>query len=252
MAATVTRMAATHRPGGAGGNTGRDVIRFSSYEVHLRAGELFRAGRKVKLQVQPFHVLAMLLERPGEVVAREELHKRLWPSDTFVDFDHSLNTAVKKLRQALSDDKDKPRFIETLPKRGYRFIGTFKQNEEQNEPLAKPLRLAPRPAPPRGRAASPSPIGRIAKISTEGKSNFALVCVDEASATEREKLDAANDDVGLSLLIATQKMFLVPGSTPVRILDIHDGSSHCLVRILDGEHYGKTAIVPFHSLTELG
>lgn len=237
------------------GNQSTDVVRFSSYEVHLRAGELFRGGRKVKLQVQPFHVLAMLLERPGEVVAREELQKRLWPSDTFVDFDHSLNTAVKKLRQALSDDKDKPRFIETLPKRGYRFIGTFKQNEEQNEALAEPLPSAPPRAPrpdPRGaRNETPSPIGRVAKICAEGKSNFALVCADEASAAEREKLDAANDDVGLSLLIATQKMFLVPGSTPVRILDIHEASSHCLVRILDGEHYGKTAIVPLHSLTEL-
>lgn len=233
------------------GNQSTDVVRFSSYEVHLRAGELFRAGRKVKLQVQPFHVLAILLERPGEVVAREELQKRLWPSDTFVDFDHSLNTAVKKLRQALSDDKNKPRFIETLPKRGYRFIGTFQQNEEQNEPVAKPLPCAAPPGPWSGRDGSPSPIGRIAKISADGKSNFALVCADEASAAEKEKLDAVNDDVGLSLLIATQKMFLVPGSTPVRILDIHEASSHCLVRILDGEHYGKTAIVPFHSLTEL-
>lgn len=227
-----------------------DVIRFDSYEAHLRAGELYRAGHKVKLQVQPFHVLAVLLERPGEVVAREELQKRLWPSDTFVDFDHSLNTAIKKLRQALSDDKDKPRFIETLPKRGYRFIGTLKQNEEPSELLGKPLPAAP-PSPRRARNASPSPIGRTAKISAEGKSDFALVCADEASAAEKEKLDAANDDVGLSLLIATQKMFLVPGSTPVRILDIHGASSHCLVRILDGEHYGKTAIVPFHSLTEL-
>src|ERR1700758_2028768 len=100
-----------------------DVVRFSAYEVRLRAGELYRAGRKIRLQVQPFLVLAMLLEHPGEVVAREELQKRLWPADTFVDFDHSLNTAIKKLRQALADDKKKPRFIETLPKRGYRFIG---------------------------------------------------------------------------------------------------------------------------------
>ena len=228
-----------------------DVIRFGSYEVHLRAGELYRAGRKVKLQVQPFHVLAMLLEHPSQVVTREDLQRKLWPADTFVDFDHSLNTAIKKLRQALSDDKNKPRFIETLPKRGYRFIGTLKHNEEQNEPLAKPMPSVPPPAPQRARNASPSQIGRIAKISADSKSDFALVCADEASAAEREKLDAANDDVGLSLLIAAQKMFLVPRSTPVRILDIQEASSQCLVRILDGEHYGKTAIVPFHSLTKL-
>ena len=248
-------MVARPQPGGSTDRTGPDVIHFGSYEVHLRAGELFREGRKVKLQVQPFHVLAMLLECPGEVVAREDLRKRLWPSDTFVDFDHSLNTAVKKLRHALSDDKNKPRFIETLPKRGYRFIGTFKQrpfrqNKDQSEPLTKPLLPARPPAPADAKSASPSPIGCIAKISAEGKSNFALVCADEASATEREKLDAANDDVGLSLLIAAHKMFLVAGGTPIRVLEIHEASSHCLVRILDGEHYGKTAIVPFHSLTE--
>ena len=97
-------------------------MRFNTYEVHLRAGELYRAGHKIRLQDQPFRVLAMLLEHPGEVVAREELQKRLWPADTFVDFDHSLNTAIKKLRLALCDDKENPRFIETLPKRGYRFI----------------------------------------------------------------------------------------------------------------------------------
>ena len=90
----------------------------------------------------------------------------------------------------------------------------------------------------------------MAKISADGKSNFALVCADEASAAEREKLDAANDDVGLSLLIAAQRVFLVPKGTPVRILEIHEADSHCLVRILDGEHYGKIALVPFQSLTE--
>lgn len=215
-----------------------DVVRFSAYEVHLRAGELYRAGRKIRLQVQPFHVLAILLEHPGEVVAREDLQKRLWPADTFVDFDHSLNTAIKKLRQALSDDKKKPRFIETLPKRGYRFIGTLEKTAG-----------AFAPPQPTSKAKS-SRVGRVAKVSTDGKSNFALVSVDDESATEREKLDAANDDVGLSLLIAAQRVFLVPKGTPVRILEIHEAGSQCLVRILDGEHYGKTALVPLHSLTD--
>ena len=232
-----------------------DVMRFSAYEVHLRACELYRAGRKIKLQVQPFHVLAMLLEHPGEVVAREDLQNRLWPADTFVDFDHSLNTAIKKLRQALSDDKKKPRFIETLPKRGYRFIGTLKENRERVEPFSKPLSSAPPPAPlgsrSRPKNAVSSDIGRVAKIVPDGKSNFALVSVDEASAAEREKLDSANDDVGLSLLIAAQKVFLVPKGTPVRVLEVHEAGSQCLVRILDGEHYGKTALVPLHSLTDL-
>src|SRR5580658_7784424 len=99
-----------------------NLVSFDAFEVDLRAQELYQGGRRIKLQVQPFQVLAMMLERPGEVVTREEMQKRLWPADTFVDFDHSLNTAIKKLRQALGDDKKKPRFVETLPKRGYRFL----------------------------------------------------------------------------------------------------------------------------------
>ncbi len=98
------------------------VLQFDLFEVDLRAGELHKAGRRIKLQVQPFRALEMFLEHPGEVVTREEFQRRLWPADTFVDFDHSLNTAIKKLRQALCDDAKKPRFIETLPRRGYRFI----------------------------------------------------------------------------------------------------------------------------------
>jgi Tol biopolymer transport system component/DNA-binding winged helix-turn-helix (wHTH) protein len=98
------------------------LLRFSSFELDLRAGELRKNGLRIKLQDQPFQILALLLEKPGELVTREELRERLWPADTFVDFDHSLNSAVKKLRQALSDDPDTPRFIETLPRRGYRFI----------------------------------------------------------------------------------------------------------------------------------
>jgi TolB-like protein/DNA-binding winged helix-turn-helix (wHTH) protein/Tfp pilus assembly protein PilF len=98
------------------------VIRFATFEVDLRSGELRRDGLKIRLQEQPFRILAMLLERPGEVVAREEVRKKLWSEDTFVDFEHSLATAVKKLREALGDDADNPRFVETLPRRGYRFI----------------------------------------------------------------------------------------------------------------------------------
>jgi TolB-like protein/DNA-binding winged helix-turn-helix (wHTH) protein/Tfp pilus assembly protein PilF len=97
-------------------------IRFDAFEVHLRSGELRKHGLKVKLHQQPFQILAMLLEHPGEVVTREQLQRKLWPSDTFVDFDVGLNSAVKKLREALRDSAENPRFIETLPRRGYRFI----------------------------------------------------------------------------------------------------------------------------------
>src|SRR6516165_1738203 len=98
------------------------VIRFGVYEVDPRAGELRRRGVKVKIQEQPFQVLALLLERPGEVITRVELKRRLWPADTFVDFDHGLNAAIKRLRDALRDSADNPRFVETLARRGYRFL----------------------------------------------------------------------------------------------------------------------------------
>jgi DNA-binding winged helix-turn-helix (wHTH) protein len=211
------------------------VVRFDVFEVDLRAGEVYRAGRKIKLQVLPFQALAMLLERPGEVVTRKEFEQRLWPGDTFVDFDHSLNTAIKKLRLALSDDKRKPRFVETLPKRGYRFIG-------QPEYTAPPL--------PAKTLAPSSAIGQLARLAADGKLSFVLVSIDEEAAAEREKLEAASDDVGLSLLIASQKLLMVPDGTPVRILEIRQPDSRCQVRILEGEHYGKAAVVPLKQLVE--
>jgi len=108
------------------------VVRFGLFELDLQARELRKSGIRIKLQDQPFQILASLLERPGEIVTREELQKRLWPADTFVDFDLSLNSAVKKLRQALNDDSDNPRFIETLYRRGYRFIGPVNGNSKTN------------------------------------------------------------------------------------------------------------------------
>jgi DNA-binding winged helix-turn-helix (wHTH) protein len=96
-------------------------VRFGQFEADLHTGELWRSGRKLKLTGQPFSVLAMLLERPGEVISRAELQRRLWP-DTYVDIDHNLNTAINTLRQVLADSAERPRFVETLSRRGYRFI----------------------------------------------------------------------------------------------------------------------------------
>src|SRR2546421_3776732 len=98
--------------------------KFDDFEADLRAAELRRNGARLKLQLQPFQVLVALLERPKDVVAREELRQRLWPEDTFVDFDHGLNTAMVKLRDVLGDSASKPKYIETIAKRGYRFLGT--------------------------------------------------------------------------------------------------------------------------------
>jgi Tol biopolymer transport system component/DNA-binding winged helix-turn-helix (wHTH) protein len=107
---------------GANSNELSAVRRFGAFEIDLRCGELRRNGMKVKLQEQPFQVLALLLERPGEVVTREEVRTRLWPADTFVDFDHSLNAAIRRLRDALRDSAENPTFVETVARRGYRFL----------------------------------------------------------------------------------------------------------------------------------
>ena len=100
------------------------IIRFGVFELDPRAGELRKQGMKIRLQGQPVEILVMLLERPGETITREELQKKLWPADTFVDFEQGLNNAMKRLRAALDDDAESPHFIETLPRRGYRFIGS--------------------------------------------------------------------------------------------------------------------------------
>jgi DNA-binding winged helix-turn-helix (wHTH) protein len=109
-------------------NSSSRIVRFSTFEVNLHTGELRQRGQKIKLQEQPLQVLAALLERPGEMVTREELRGKLWPADTFVDFDHSLNAAIKRLRDALGESAEKPIFIETLARRGYRFMAPVVQD----------------------------------------------------------------------------------------------------------------------------
>jgi len=105
----------------------RRIARFGIFELDLAAGELRKKGVKLRLQEQPLQVLAALLERAGEIVTREELQQRLWPSDTFVDFDHSLNTAINKVRETLGDLASSPRYVETVARKGYRFIAPVQQ-----------------------------------------------------------------------------------------------------------------------------
>jgi DNA-binding winged helix-turn-helix (wHTH) protein/tetratricopeptide (TPR) repeat protein len=105
------------------------VVRFGVFTFDPRAGELLKEGRKLKIQGQPVEILAMLLERPGEIITREEFQKRLWPENTFVDFEHSLNAAVKRLRDAMGDSADAPQYVETLARRGYRFIASVERPE---------------------------------------------------------------------------------------------------------------------------
>jgi Tol biopolymer transport system component/DNA-binding winged helix-turn-helix (wHTH) protein len=128
-------------------NSSPRIIRFSTFEVDLHTGELRQRGQKVKLQEQPLQVLAALLERPGQMVTREELRSRLWSADTFVDFDHSLNAAIKRLRDALGESAETPIFIETLARRGYRFIapvdGSLTPNRVGIVPVSEPSKSHP-------------------------------------------------------------------------------------------------------------
>src|SRR6266436_5533811 len=103
-------------------NHASSVRRFGAFEINLQSGELRKNGMRLRLSGQPFQVLAVLIERPGELVTREELHSKLWLADTFVDFDHGLNNAVARIREVLDDSSDAPRYVETVPRRGYRFI----------------------------------------------------------------------------------------------------------------------------------
>ena len=120
------------------------------------SGELRRGGLKVKLSGHPFEVLVTLLEKPGQVVTREELHQKLWAQDTFVDFEHGLNKAINKVRDALGDDADNPRFIETLPRRGYRFLPPLTAPAEPEAPAAQPA------IPPQPLTGPEAPVSRTA------------------------------------------------------------------------------------------
>ncbi len=150
-------------------------VRFGVFEVDLQAAELRKNGVKIKLQEQPFQVLALLLEHPSDVVTREEIQKKLWPADTFVDFEHSLNAAVKRLREALGDSADNPRFVETLPRRGYRFI--------------YPVEGIPRVSPAAGAAGLDGRrIGRRAWLAALGLLALAAVVVGLNVGGLRDKL----------------------------------------------------------------
>jgi len=135
--------------------------KFDAFEADLKAAELRRNGTRLKLQLQPFQVLVALLERPKDVVTREELRQRLWPEDTFVDFDHGLNTAMAKLRDVLGDSAAKPKYVETIAKRGYRFLGDVTAIYEQPK-FATPASPSVKPVPvevsaPQTQTAAPEP-----------------------------------------------------------------------------------------------
>src|ERR1700678_4534247 len=115
-------------------NNGNHAIRFGTFEVDLPSGEVRKSGSRIKLQDQPFKVLQILLEHPGELVTREELRSRIWPEESFGNFDHAVNVAVGKLRAALGDSAENPMFIETVPRRGYRFVACLGKDLADTHP----------------------------------------------------------------------------------------------------------------------
>jgi len=160
------------------------AILFGPFAAHLDSGELRRQGHKIRLQAQPFDLLVMLLERPGEVVSRDEIRDKLWPADTFVDFDHSLGTAINKIRAALNDSPEAPRFVETLPKRGYRFLVPAIAQETSGEAGASRLEL-PRRAMGQSRRLILTLVGAAAVIATVDMARRNMHISSTSSAIDR-------------------------------------------------------------------
>lgn len=208
-------------------------LRFGPFAVDLRAGELYKRGKKINVQLLPLQLLGALLEKPGELVSREELKSRLWPADTFVDFEHGLNTAIKKIRQALGDNPAKPSLIETLPKKGYRFIGRLEANgasAPENPPLSTALS------------------GKILSVFAEDGIACVVAPADAASRDDWQRLLALGDDVGVSMMITNNRLLLIEVGKPVRVLSADGTHGWLETRILEGEHYGKTALLLRKSL----
>ena len=208
------------------------TFKFGEFAVDPRACELYRRGKKIKLQQQPVQVLLALLEKPREIVTREELRQRIWPADTFVDFEHSLNTAVKKLRVALRDRANKPKFVETLPRRGNRFLASVEAVEEK---------AAVKSA--KGRQE-----GKAFRLVAEEGTQCVLAPVDAKAFEEWRRLTRLNDVVGVSIMITEKRLLLLEAGMTVRLLAVDGATGWREVRILEGEHYGKTALISGKSL----
>ena len=226
------------------------IIRFGGFEVNLHSGELHKQGQKVKLQEQPYQVLVALLQRPGELVTREELRTSLWPADTFVDFDHSLNAAVKRLRDALGDSADAPVFVETLARRGYRFIGAINSPAAPSEVVVVALPQVRKTLSSRRWIAAAvltlvtagvlasvvrrSPSRPTEVVERKLTANSSENRVDSAAISPEGKYLAYTDNTGIYLkLIRTGETHPVPMptdfSTHVRIEGWFPDGSHLLV-----------------------
>ncbi|MFN7937096.1 MAG: winged helix-turn-helix domain-containing protein [Bryobacteraceae bacterium] len=168
------------------------IVRFGTFQADLEAGELYRDGIRLKLGGQPFQVLEVLLSRPGDVVTREELRAALWQSDTFVDFDHGLNSIINRIREALGDSATNPRFVETIPRRGYRFIAPVEQAVAEGGPKADE---PPVVEPPKRRRWW---IGAVAGVMAVSAIGFALLHRVEPARPSGYKLRQLTRDTGLT------------------------------------------------------
>ncbi len=223
-------------------------LRFDAYHVDLRTGELRKHGRKVRLAGRPFQILALLLEHPGELLTRKEMQARLWSSDTFVDFEHGVNAAIQTLRRALCDSHKKPRFIETLPRRGYRFIATVEGMQPHAGSASATADRGPQPA-----AAAPRSewVGQVATIRGETGRSCVLIPASEEIFHEMRACEKAKDDLGISLLVASEKLLLINCGTRAQILDASNAELGCKIRILGGQFVGEKAFAPRAYLAEL-
>ena len=212
-------------------------VRFGAYHVDLRTGELRKHGHKVRLTGRPFQILAMLIEQPGELLTRKELQSKLWPADTFVDFEHGVNAAMQTLRRALCDSHKKPRYIETLPRRGYRFIATI-----DDAGLCSPAHATP-DTKSHARLAAEW-VGKVATICDETGRNYVLLPATEEILEEMRSCEAAQDDLGISLMVAEEKLLLISCGTKVKILEAANPKAGCKVRILGGQFVGEKAFAP--------
>ncbi len=219
-------------------------LSFDAYHVDLRTGELRKHGRKIRLAGRPFQILALLLEQPGELLTRKELQSRLWPADTFVDFEHGVNAAIQTLRRALCDSHKNPRYIETLPRRGYRFIGAVERI--QAAAAAKsPAAVSAGGVRAAAEAGSHAEwVGQVATIRDDAGRNYVLLPVTEDILREMRDCETAQDDLGISLLVAAEKLLLVECGTRVKILDASNVALGCKVRVLGGQFVGEQAFAP--------
>ena len=242
----------------SGVETAGRKVRFGVFELDPKTGELRKDGSRIRLQEQPFRVLVSLIERPGELVTREELRKKLWPDDTFVDFDQGLGTAIRKLREALSDSADNPRFIETLPRRGFRFIAPVNGfaaaavagpgvPSQTLEPSARQRSFPRRAVLVAGvllgigllafllRPSLPSPsVSRITRLTNDGRPKYWFIVADSARLYFTERIGGRYTPVAVS----TRGGEAVPIPAPVPeavVLDISRDGSELLMGQVGGE-----------------